>query len=53
MLQHEDIAKIEEIKGKFNKIWCSTEYLQAHLNILDFNKTLTPQVYFIKKRKVL
>jgi hypothetical protein len=38
MLQHEDIAKIEEIKGKFNTIWLSSEYLQAHLNILGFNK---------------
>jgi hypothetical protein len=38
MLQHEDIAKIHEIEGKFNKIWLSSEYLQAHLNILGFNK---------------
>jgi hypothetical protein len=38
MLQHEDIAKIEEIKGKFKTIWLSSEYLQAHLNILGFNK---------------
>ena len=38
MLQHEDIAKIQEIKGKFNKVWLSSEYLQAHLNILGFNK---------------
>jgi hypothetical protein len=36
MLQHEDIAKIKEIKGKFNTIWLSSEYLQAHLNILGF-----------------
>ena len=38
MLQNEDIAKIQEIKGKFNKVWLSSEYLQAHLNILGFNK---------------
>ena len=38
MLQHEDIAKIQELKGKFNKVWLSSEYLQAHLNILGFNK---------------
>lgn len=38
MLKHEDITKVEEIKGKFNKIWLSSEYLQAHLNILGFNK---------------
>ncbi len=38
MLEHEDITKTQEIKGKFNKIWLSSEYLQAHLNILGFNK---------------
>jgi hypothetical protein len=38
MLQHEDIAKIQELKGKFDKVWVSSEYLQAHLNILGFNK---------------
>ena len=38
MLQHEDIAKIHVIEGKFNKIWLSSEYLRAHLNILGFNK---------------
>lgn len=38
MLRDEDIAKISEIKGKFNKVWLSSEYLQAHLNILGFNK---------------
>jgi hypothetical protein len=38
MLQHEDIEKIQEIKGKFNTIWLSSEYLQAHLNILGFTK---------------
>ena len=38
MLQHEEIAKGQEIKGKFNKVWLSSEYLQAHLNILGFNK---------------
>ena len=37
MLQHEDIAKVQEIKGKFNKVWLSSEYLQAHLDILGFN----------------
>ncbi len=38
MLQYEDIKNIQEIKGKFNKVWFSSEYLQAHLNILGFNK---------------
>ena len=38
MLQHEDIAKTHEIKGKFNKVWLSSDYLQAYLNILGFNK---------------
>jgi len=38
MPQNQDIAKIEEIKGKFNTIWLSSEYLQAHLNILGSNK---------------
>lgn len=38
MLQHEDITKVQELKGKFDKVWTSSEYLQAHLNILGFNK---------------
>ena len=38
MLQHEDIAKTQELKGKFNKVWLSSDYLQAHLNILGFDK---------------
>lgn len=38
MLQHEDIAKIQEMKVNFNKVWLSSEYLRAHLNILGFNK---------------
>jgi hypothetical protein len=38
MLQHEDIVKIQELKGKFNKVWISSEYLRAHLNILGFDK---------------
>ena len=38
MLQHEDIAKVQEIKGKFNKVWLSLDYLQIHLDILGFNK---------------
>lgn len=38
MLQHEDIAKIQEMKGKFNNNWISSKYLQEHLNILEFNK---------------
>ena len=38
MLQHEDIANTQEIKGKFNKVWLSSDYLRAHLNILGFNK---------------
>lgn len=37
MLKDKDISKIQEIKGKFNKIWLSSEYLEAHLNILGFN----------------
>jgi len=38
MLQHKDIVKVQELKGKFNKVWLSSEYLQAHLDILGFNK---------------
>jgi hypothetical protein len=38
MLQHEDIAKVQEIKGKFNKVWFNSDYLRAHLNILGFNR---------------
>jgi hypothetical protein len=38
MLRNEDIIKIREIKGKFNNVWLSSEYLQSHLNILGFNK---------------
>ena len=38
MLQLEDITKTYEIKGKFNTIWLSSEYLRAHLDILGFNK---------------
>ncbi len=38
MLQHEDIAKTQELKGKFTKVWVSSEYLQSHLNILGFDK---------------
>lgn len=38
MLQLEDITKIHEIKGKFNKVWLSADYLRAHLNILGFDK---------------
>lgn len=38
MLQHEDITKVQKLKGKFDKVWVSSEYLQAHLNILGFNK---------------
>lgn len=38
MLQHEDITKVQELKGKFDKVWISSEYLQAHLNTLGFNK---------------
>jgi hypothetical protein len=38
MLQHEDIAKVQEIKGKFNKVWLNSDYLRAHLNILGFNR---------------
>jgi len=38
MLQNEDITKIQELKGNFNKVWLSSEYLQSHLNILGFNK---------------
>ncbi|NQY25535.1 MAG: transposase [Campylobacteraceae bacterium] len=38
MLKHEDISKIQELSGRFKNIWLSSEYLQAHLNILGFNK---------------
>ena len=38
MLQNEDIAKVTEIKGKFDTIWLSSAYLQSYLNVLDFNK---------------
>jgi hypothetical protein len=38
LLQHEEIAKTRELKGKFNKVWVSSEYLQSHLNILGFYK---------------
>ena len=38
MLQNEDIAKIQELKGKFSKVWASSDYLLAHLNILGFDK---------------
>ena len=38
MLRNEDIAKIQEIKAKFNNKWLSSEYLQEHLNILGFNR---------------
>lgn len=38
MLQHEDIAKTQEIKAKFNNKWLSSGNLQEHLNILGFNR---------------
>ena len=38
MLHHEDITKIQELKVKFKNVWLSSEYLQAHLNILGFDK---------------
>jgi hypothetical protein len=38
MLQHKYIAKVQEIKGKFNKVWFNSDYLRAHLNILGFNR---------------
>jgi hypothetical protein len=38
MLRNKDIAKAQEIKTKFNNKWLSSEYLQKHLNILEFNK---------------
>jgi len=41
MLQYKDIAKVDEIKGKFTKVWLNTNYLQSHLNILNFKKTKT------------
>jgi hypothetical protein len=37
MLQHEDITKVQELKGKFDKVWVSSEYLQAHLNICNYS----------------
>ena len=39
MLQNKDIAKLDEIKGKFTKVWFNSDYLQTHLNILNFKKT--------------
>jgi len=38
MLQSEDIAKVQEVKGKFNKFWLDTDYLQSYLNILGFQQ---------------
>jgi hypothetical protein len=38
MLQNEDIANIQELKGKFKNSWVSSNYLQEHLNILGFHK---------------
>ncbi|SHI55634.1 hypothetical protein SAMN04487911_10371 [Arenibacter nanhaiticus] len=38
MLQYEDIAKVQELKAKFDKVWIISEYLQVHLNVLGFNK---------------
>lgn len=38
MLQSEDIAKVQEVKGKFNKFWLDTDYLQGYLNILGFHQ---------------
>jgi len=29
MLQSEDIAKVQEVKGKFNKFWLDADYLQS------------------------
>ncbi|MGB0881248.1 MAG: IS4 family transposase, partial [Polaribacter sp.] len=37
MLKSEDITKTEELKGKFKKIWLSSDYIQKHLNILGFD----------------
>ncbi|AJA69231.1 Transposase [Myroides sp. A21] len=48
MLQYEDITKVQEIKGKFKKVWLSSEYLNSHLNILGFNK-ITKQFDWCKK----
>ena len=48
MLKDEGIAKIQEIKGKFNNIWLSSEYLQSHLNILGFN-TIKSRFSWCKK----
>ena len=38
MLQSEDIAKVQEVKGKFNKFWLDADYLQSYLNILGFQQ---------------
>jgi len=38
MLHYKDIAKLDDIKGKFNKVWFNSDYLQLHLNILGFKK---------------
>jgi hypothetical protein len=37
-IHHGDTAKAHNIKGKFNKVWLNSEYLEEHLNILGFNK---------------
>ncbi|KAA1243598.1 IS4 family transposase, partial [Aquimarina sp. RZ0] len=39
MLPNKDIAKIEEIKGIFDRKWITPEYLSNHLGILKFKKT--------------
>ncbi len=39
MLHNKDIAKIEEIKGIFDRKWVTPEYLSNHLDILKFKKT--------------
>ncbi len=41
MLPNKDIAKIEEIKGIFDRKWINSEYLSSHLEILKFKKTST------------
>lgn len=35
MLHNKDIAKIEEIKGIFDRKWISPEYLSNHLGVLS------------------
>ncbi|WP_223148907.1 hypothetical protein, partial [Aquimarina sp. RZ0] len=47
MLPNKDIAKIEEIKGIFDRKWINSEYLSSHLEILRVClKTLLPAGHY-------